>query len=148
MVCKFEVTEICLEVKPCVKRRKTKNKKTLFPSSTWLESHVVLANFPSKLIDSWTCSGCEHETSTSGGEHPVLSAHLSRGPFTLQYFAAKRLMYTAFLLFTHSFSCLHSLPAFINRLCSPVFLWAAACFGLSFLSCCHKHFRWPPYSIA
>lgn len=35
-----------------------------------------------QLIDSWTCSGCEHETS-AGGEHPLLSAHLSRGAFTV-----------------------------------------------------------------
>lgn len=37
---------------------------------------------PFQLIDSWTCSGCEHETS-AGAEHPPLSAHLSRGAFTV-----------------------------------------------------------------
>lgn len=41
-----------------------------------------LAGFPFELIDSWTCSGCEHET-TAGGENLLLSAHLSRGTFTV-----------------------------------------------------------------
>lgn len=35
-----------------------------------------------QLIDSWTCSGCEHETSAQA-EHPPLSAHLSGGTFTV-----------------------------------------------------------------
>lgn len=35
-----------------------------------------------QVIDSWTCSGCEHET-LAGAEHSPLSVHLSRGAFTV-----------------------------------------------------------------
>lgn len=38
--------------------------------------------FPFQLIDRWTCSGCEHEIS-AGGEHPPLSARLSREAFAV-----------------------------------------------------------------
>lgn len=67
----FEVAEIV-----CVKKRESKNKQDFF----FLLFHMVgkLYGFLFQLIDSSTCSGCEHETSAEA-EHPLLSAHHSRG---------------------------------------------------------------------
>lgn len=56
------------------------------------------SGFPLHLIDSWTCSGCEHETS-AGAEHLPLSAHLSRAAFTVR--SCKEID-------AHSFSTFHS----------------------------------------
>ncbi len=71
-------------IRVSVKKTESKNKKIMF---LFLLFHMVgkshgPGGFLFQLIDSWTCSGCEHETS-AGGEHPLLSAHLSRGAFTV-----------------------------------------------------------------
>lgn len=82
--------------------------------------------FPIHLIDSLTDLSSEHETS-AGAEHLPLSVHLSRGH--LLYVATKRLMYTSFLLLTHSLDCLQSLlvwiswPPMLHFLCALSHIW-------------------------
>lgn len=85
--------------------------------------------FPFQLIDSWTCSGHEHETS-AGGEHPLLSAHLSRGAFTVC--SCKEIDVHFFSTFHSQFQLPSLTPCFLSMglvrslYCSLQCVWASA----------------------
>lgn len=86
----------------------------------------VPGGFPFQLIDSRTCSGCEHKTS-AGGEHPLLSVHLSRGAFTV---CSRREIdvHTFYFSLTVSTAFTHSL-FYINGPCALPSLWSCNAFG-------------------
>lgn len=106
----FEEVGLHVEIGVSVKKRKSENQNVI--CSFFLLFPMVVkpygpSGFPFQLIDSWTCPvvSMKHEL-----KEIILYCQLTSVGRHLLYVPAKRLMCTAFLLFPHSWNCLHSLP--------------------------------------